>query len=218
MFRASIVGLLVIPLTIIVACGEEATATEEPAATPAPAEAATAPSPSAAPAPAAAATTQAAATVATPTAAPVTAPVQSPMAMVEATGSLDFAVPELAPLISDLANMPYGAFRFLNKTTHESMWDTNIDNTLKPRLVKDWTLDELPNSATYTFHLQEGAKWHDTYGDYGDFDADDFIFFIERISTAGTPHAAASGIRKAFGCEGCKHGEGGPVHRQTDSA
>ena len=136
-------------------------------------------------------------------AAPVTAPVQSPMAMVEATGSLDFAVPELAPLISDLANMPYGVFRFLNKTTHESMWDTNIDNTLKPRLVKDWTLDELPNSATYTFHLQEGAKWHDTYGDYGDFDADDFIFSIERISTAGTPHAAASGIRKAFGCEGC---------------
>ena len=69
--------------------------------------------------------------------------------------------------------------------------------------MQDWTLDELPNSPTYTFHLQEDAKWHDTYGDYGDFDADDFIFSIERISTAGTPHAAASGIRKAFGCEGC---------------
>ena len=130
MFRASIVGLLVILLAIIVACGEEATPTEGPDAAPAPAKAAIAPSPSAAPAPEAAATTQAAGTVATPTAAPVTAPVQSPTAMVEATGSLGFAVPELAPLISDLANMPYGVFRFLNNTTHESMWDTNIDNTL----------------------------------------------------------------------------------------
>ena len=121
----------------------------------------------------------------------------------EAYGSLDFAVPELAPLISDLANMPYGVFRFLNKTTHESMWDTNNDGTLRARLVRDWNLDEGSDGATYTFFLQEGAKWHDTYGDFGDFDADDFIFSIERISTPGTPHAASSGIRKVFGCDGC---------------
>ena len=208
MFRASLVGLIIVLLTIIVACGEEATPTEEPDTTPATTEAAVAPapaqSPGTAPAPAAAAPTQAvAATVATPTAAPVPAAAQSPTAMVEATGSLDFAIPELAPLISDLAAMPYGVFRFLNKTTHETMWDTNNDGTLRPRLVREWELEEGPNSATYTFHLQQGAKWHDTYGNYGEFDADDFIFSIERISTAGTPHAASSGIRKVFGCEGC---------------
>ena len=123
--------------------------------------------------------------------------------MMEVTGSLDFATPELAPMISDLANMPYGVFRFLNKTTHESMWDTNNDTTQRPRLVREWILEEGPNGASYTFHLQQGAKWHDTYGDFGEFNADDFIFSIERISTAGTPHAAASGIRKVFGCEEC---------------
>ena len=208
MVRASIVGLLIVLLAIIVACGEEATPTKEPDATPATTAAAVAlapaQSPETAPAPAAAAPTQAvAATVATPTAAPAPAPAQSPTAMVEATGSLDFAIPELAPLISDLAAMPYGVFRFLNKTTHETMWDTNNDGTLRARLVHDWKLDEGPDGATYTFYLREGVKWHTTYGDYGEFNADDFIFSVERISTPGAPHAAASGIRKVFGCEGC---------------
>ncbi len=200
MLRASIVGLLIVLLAIIVACGEEATATAEPAAAVAPA-AATPAAPADAPAPAQ--TQAAAAVVATPTAAPVQAPAESPMAMMERTGSLDFATPELAPLISDLAAMPYGVFRFLNKTTHESMWDTNKDGTQRPRLVTDWTLREGPDGAVYTFNLQSGVPWHDTYGDFGEFDADDFLFSIERISTAGTPHAASSGIRKAFGCEGC---------------
>ena len=109
----------------------------------------------------------------------------------------------MAPLISDLANMPYGVFRFLNKTTHESMWDTNNDGTLRPRLVRDWKLDEGPDDVTYTFFLQDGAKWHDTYGDYGEFTADDFIFSVERVGTAGTPHAASSGIRKVFSCADC---------------
>ena len=212
MLRASIVGLLIVLMAIIVACGEEATPTAEPGAPAAttaavaPAAPAAAPSPGAAPAPAtAAAPTQApavAATAATPTAVPAPVPAQSPAAM-EVSGSLDFAIPELAPLISDLANMPYGVFRFLNKTTHESMWDTNNDTTQKPRLVREWKLEEGPDGATYTFHLQQGVKWHNTYGDYGEFNADDVLFSIERISTAGTPHAAASGIRKVFGCEGC---------------
>ena len=209
MLRVSIVGLLIVLLAIIVACGEEATPTEEPgapvatAAAVAPADPGAASSPGAAPAGAPTQAPAAAATVATPTAAPAPAPDQSPTAMMEVSGSLDFAIPELAPLISDLANMPYGVFRFLNKTSHESMWDTNNDTTLRPRLVREWKLEEGPNGATYTFYLREGAKWHDTYGDYGEFNADDFLFSIERISTAGTPHAASSGIRKVFGCEGC---------------
>ena len=209
MLRASVVGLLIVLLTIIVACGEEATPTEEPAAattaaTTAPVTASAA-SPGATTTQAASAATQApvAATTATPAAAPTPAPAQPPTAMMEATGSLDFATPELAPLISDLANMPYGVFRFLNKTTHEAMWDTNNDGTLRPRLVQDWKLEEGPDDVTYTFFLQDGAKWHDTYGDYGEFTADDFLFSIERVGTAGTPHAAASGIRKVFSCADC---------------
>ena len=138
MLRASVVGLLIVLLTIMVACGEEATPTEEPAAattaaTTAPVTASAA-SPGATTKQAASAATQAsvAATTATPAAAPTPAPAQPPTAMMEATGSLDFATPELSPLISDLANMPYGVFRFLNKTTHEAMWDTNNDGTLRP--------------------------------------------------------------------------------------
>ena len=203
MLRASVVGLLIVLLTIIVACGEEATATAEPGAGATPAA-----TPAAADTLGAAATEDAATTTAPLATAAVTpastpAPAETPMAMMEPTGSLDFAVPELAPLISDLAYMPYGVFRFLNKTSHESMWDTDNDSTQRPRLVAEWDLEEGPNGATYTFNLQRGAKWHDTFGDFGEFDADDFIFSIERIGTAGTPHAAASGVRKAFSCDDC---------------
>ena len=207
MLRASIVCLLIVLLAIIVACGEEATPTEEPSSAAATTAATAAPvtASAATTTQAASAATQApvAATTATPAAAPTPAPGQPPTAMMEATGSLDFATPELAPLISDLANMPYGVFRFLNKTTHEAMWDTNNDGTLRPRLVQDWKLEEGPDDVTYTFFLQDGAKWHDTYGDYGEFTADDFLFSIERVGTAGTPHAAASGIRKVFSCADC---------------
>ena len=49
------------------------------------------------------------------------------------------------------------------------------ENQVVPALAKDWTFDEA--SCTYTFHLQQGVKWHD--GE--EFTADDVKFTIEAI-------------------------------------
>lgn len=53
------------------------------------------------------------------------------------------------------------------------------DNQVVPALAKDWTFDE--DTCTYTFHLQEGVKWHD--GE--EFTADDVKFTIEAIMDSG---------------------------------
>lgn len=49
------------------------------------------------------------------------------------------------------------------------------DNQVIPSLAKSWEFDE--DSCTYTFHLEEGVKWHD--GE--DFTANDVKFTIEAI-------------------------------------
>ena len=187
MLRASVVGLLIVLLTIIVACGEEATpgAGTAPAATPAAAGHAwhsgnRGPSHNY-----------------------CSLGYCSSHPGIHARSRRDtngedgaHGQPRLrrarvgSPHLRFGPTCPMAFSRFLNKTSHESMWDTDNDSTQRPRLVAEWDLEEGPNGATYTFNLQRGAKWHDTFGDFGEFDADDFIFSIERIGTAGTPHAA----------------------------
>ena len=49
------------------------------------------------------------------------------------------------------------------------------NNKLEPRLAKSWDYDE--DSFTYTFHLNEGVKWHDGEA----FTADDVKFTFEAI-------------------------------------
>ena len=49
------------------------------------------------------------------------------------------------------------------------------ENQIVPGLAKSWEFDE--NTCTYTFHLEEGVKWHD--GE--DFTANDVKFTIESI-------------------------------------
>ena len=49
------------------------------------------------------------------------------------------------------------------------------DNQVVPGLAKSWEFDE--DTCTYTFHLEEGVKWHD--GE--DFTAEDVKFTIEAI-------------------------------------
>ena len=56
------------------------------------------------------------------------------------------------------------------------------DNQVVPALAKDWTFDE--DTCTYTFHLQEGVKWHD--GE--EFTADDVKFTIEAIMDLSLIH------------------------------
>ena len=49
------------------------------------------------------------------------------------------------------------------------------DNQVVPSLAKSWEFD--PASCTYTFHLEEGVRWHDGQ----EFQAEDVKFTIEAI-------------------------------------
>lgn len=51
----------------------------------------------------------------------------------------------------------------------------NGENEVIPGLAKSWEFDE--KTCTYTFHLEEGVKWHDG----ADFTADDVKFTVEAI-------------------------------------
>lgn len=55
------------------------------------------------------------------------------------------------------------------------MTDHDGNNEVVPRLAKSWDYDE--ENFTYTFHLEEGVKWHDGEP----FTAEDVKFTIEAI-------------------------------------
>ena len=146
-----------------------------------------------------------AATPAPVTPAPTPTPGPAAPLKVEPQGILDVGHPELGVMIFVLKNQPYQAFRFTNTMgTHETFFAQSPEGDQIARLVHDWDFEETTDGATYTFHLQEGVKWHDTYGDWGEFNVDDILFSIENISSEGTPHAAAGGIRRIFGCDECQ--------------
>ena len=158
-------GVLLIVLAMIMACGEEATAPTA-AATPAATAASAAPMA----APTAVAT---AASTAAPAVAPVSTPVApSPPAMQE--GTFDFSVPEMGPPNFGLSIQDYQPQKTDSITTHEAMFATGPDGLVVPRLVADWDVDAA--GLVYTFHLRQGVPWHTNYGDWGEFDADDFMY------------------------------------------
>ena len=205
-FHTLIPGVLLILLALIIACGEEATPTAAPAATP---EATTAPAPAATTAavPAPAATTAATAApvvapAATPTAAPAPAATPPP-AMVAATGTFDFSVPEMGPPNFGLSIQDFQPQKTDGITTGEAMFATDADGIVVPRLVTDWDVDAA--GLVYTFHLREDVPWRTHSGDdWGDFDADDFIFSWRDVAVPGAPHPIAGGSRRTFTCEGCE--------------
>ena len=165
--NAAIVGILILLLALIIACGEETT--QAPAPTSA-AEIVTLPpsvtgaTPDATPAPAAA-------TPATP--APdvgVTVP----------QGTLDVGMAVLGPYVATLYDAGYFQNRFAELVTHETLFVMGIDGEWDPRLIKSF--DVSTDGLTYTMYLQEGAKWHNrtNAGDWGDFNADDFYLLHRR--------------------------------------
>ena len=63
----------------------------------------------------------------------------------------------------------------INVLLFDGLLDHDGDNNLIPRLAKSWEYED--STYTYTFHLEEGVKWHD--GE--DFTAEDVKFTIEAI-------------------------------------
>ena len=174
-FRAMLFpGVLLIVLAMIMACGEEAIATTAPAAAATPAATAAAAAPMEAPTAAATAASTAAPAVA-PVSTPVATPTPdapSPPAMQE--GTFDFSVPEMGPPNFGLSIQDYQPQKTDSITTHEAMFATGPDGLVEPRLVADWDVDAA--GLVYTFHLRQGVPWHTNYGDWGEFDADDFMY------------------------------------------
>ena len=197
----AILLLCLLLIGIVVACGEEATptaapATATPAATVAPA-ATTAVTPAEATASAA---TQAPDPVApTPTAAP--APADTPSPTVEPTGTLNVAVEDFAQPIFVLHSQPFVEARYDNIITHETMFAGDPNGDVVPRLVTEWGLS--PDALVATFHLRQGVPWHDQYGDWGDFNADDFIWSMQDVTQPASPHASSGNIRRVFTCDDC---------------
>ena len=216
----TILGMLLLALVIIIACGESdtpeptpqatqtvpaptaaapeptamSTATAMPAATPAPAAPASTPAPT--PAPAAAAT-------ATPAAVPTPAPTPEPApAPAMPMGTLDVSVGALGAPIFVLKNQFFSASRFDGLTTHESPFARDTEGAVVPLLVKEWTVD--PQGLVYTFSIQENVPWHTSHGDWGEVDADDFIFTLENTVAEGSIHTNARDIGRTFYCNGCE--------------
>lgn len=198
------VGFIAVLLTIMVACGEEATPTDAPApaattTTAAPASAVLTTSPAATAAPAAPAT----APDATPEASPVPAP--PPKGMVEPQGTLQVAMSEIGPAVFNNRDATYATLRFLMTTVGEAMFQNNLDGETVGRLVKEWTVESTGDGVTYTFHLQPGVNWHTEYskGSWGQWNADDFLFNIDLVTDDKSVHAIKPGTRRAYKCEDC---------------
>ena len=195
--KAILMGAFIAVLVLIIACGEEASPTPAPTAAPQPAATATAAAPAAA--------TPAAPAAATPTAAPAATPAPAPApAMTGPSGSLDFGVGDVGAEVYVLGNQAYQATVFDGRTTHEHMWGSDINGAITPRLVASY--DDSNNADgtwSRTFTLQQGVKWHDRHGDWGEFNADDFIFTMTNVATEGSVHTNSGKIRALFHCDGC---------------
>ena len=185
-YKAVIVGVLLLLLTVIIACGEEettATATPATDATDAPAAAAT------------------------PTAAPTTAAVPTEDAMMDdkvPEGTLNVGMSGLGPYVATLYDAGYFKNRFAELVTHETLFIMDFEGEWAPRLIKSFDIS--PDGLTYTMYLQEGAKWHagaSAQGDWGEFVADDLIWSLKEIAREGSNHVQAGNTRRVFDCDEC---------------
>ena len=221
----AIFGILILALTLIVACG----ASEEPAAAPDSAQSAQAESP--APAPAApaepAAMAQPAAETApaqssvssqpatqqsappaisaprpagarstlvpTPTPAPVAEVVEEQVSV----GTLNVAYSQLGPpkFIPKLSGSPQTAINM--STVWESMWHSDSQGNVIPRLVKEWSVSDDGN--VWTLHLEEGVPFHKGKGI---MTAQDMIWSTDNIVSEGTVSGRLAQRQTIFYAEG----------------
>ena len=176
-YRLALAAVALATLAFIIACGTSETAT----VTPPPA-----------------ATTGTAATLA-----PTLIPAATDAPAVEGPqGTLNVAVDDLGPALFMLRTQSHRPGRFDTLISHDTMFATSPDGKVIPRLVKEWSADA--SGLNLTFKLQEGVKWQQQYGDWGEFDADDFLFSIEDVTTEASPHPAQGKILQVFKCEECE--------------
>ena len=151
-------------------------------------------------------TTELTAVVAALPATPTPVPVPSPSPTIaEPQDTLNVAMSEVGPAVFNNRDATYATLRFLMTTVGESMFQNNLDGQTAGRLVKDWSIESNPEGGvTYTFNLQPGVKWHDNLGDWGEFNADDFIYNVNLVTDDKSVHAIKAGMLRAYNCDECQ--------------
>ena len=193
--KFSLVGVFIVLMALIVACGEEATPTVAPEAPPPP-------PPAAAPDPAAPTPVATARPTATPVATATPAP--PPPAKVAPQGTLDVAIADLGPFATALFNQNFRYSVIEVRTTNELAFVLTPEGNVEPRLATGFDLKETPEGAIYTFKLQGGVPWHKNLGDWGEWNADDFIFSMRSASKEGSTQSSSGAIRRVFTCDECE--------------
>jgi ABC-type transport system substrate-binding protein len=123
----------------------------------------------------------------------------------EPQGTLQVAMSEVGPAVFNNRDATYATLRFLMTTVGESMFQNNLDGQTAGRLVKDWSIESnSEGGVTYTFNLQPGVKWHDNLGDWGEFNADDFIYNVNLVTDDKSVHAIKAGMLRAYNCDECQ--------------
>ena len=139
---------------------------------------------------------------ATPAAMPAETP--GPGMGMMSSGTLDFGVGDIGAEVYVIANEAYQATVYNGRVTHEHMFGSDLDGNVTPRLVASFEDTDNPDGTwSRVFNLQQGAQWHDRYGDWGEFNADDFMFTMENVATEGSVHTNSGRIRGLFACDGC---------------
>ena len=224
--KAVIILTFALSLTLVAACGtSEAPATDSgapasssaPAPAPAqqtepaqqePAPAAASSQPSQQPA-APASSSEASASAPAPAAAPrpagrstlVPTPTPAPVAVVmeetAATGVLNVAYSQLGPpkFIPKLSGSPQSSINM--SVVWESMWHSDPQGNVIPRLVKEWSVSDDGN--VWTLHLEENVPFHKGKGN---MTAQDIIWSMDNIVSEGTVSGRLAQRQTIFYAEG----------------
>ncbi len=152
------------------------------------AESSSAPAPAAGPRPAGRSTL-----VPTPTPAPVMEAVEQ----VEAAGTLNVAYSQLGPpkFIPKLSGSPQSSINM--SVLWESMWHSDSQGNVIPRLVKEWSVSDDGN--VWTLHLEEDVPFHKGKGNVT---AQDIIWSMDNIVSEGTVSGRLAQRQTIFYAEG----------------
>ncbi len=204
--KRTILGAFAVLFVLVIACGSA----ESPTAAPAPSPV-TSPTPQAEPPAAAVPVATTAAPTANPgpaaTAGPIVqftlvptptpAPTAPPQAVQKAVGVLNIAYSQLGPpkFIPKLSGSPQSAINM--SSVWESMWHSDSQGNVIPRLVKEWSVS--PDGNVWTLRLEEGVPFHKGKGE---MTAQDVIWSMDNIVSEGTVSGRLAQRQTIFYAEG----------------
>ncbi len=112
---------------------------------------------------------------------PTPAPVVEPAMEQSAVGILNIAYSQLGPpkFIPKISGSPQTSINI--SAVWESMWHSDPQGNVIPRLVKQWEVSDDGN--VWTLHLEEGVQFHKGKGE---MTAQDMIWSMDNIVSEGT--------------------------------